>query len=72
MPQQPAKKLRIGYLTATIWENQANGDSKFYSVELTRTYKDGDDYRTTNALNHGDILNAVKLLERAEHWISQQ
>lgn len=68
----PAKKLRIGYVTATIWKNEGN-DRPFYTVEVARTYKDESGaLQNTSSLNHADLLNAVKLLERAEHWIGQQ
>lgn len=71
MSDKPAKKLRIGYLTATVWKNEANGGT-FYSVELSRTFKDGDEYKNTSSLGHADLLNASKLLQRAETWIAEQ
>lgn len=64
---QPAHKIRIGYINATIWKN---GD--FYNVELSRTYKEGDEYRETSSLGHHDLLNASKVLQRAETWIASQ
>lgn len=67
MGTQPAAKFRIGFVTATVWEND-----KFYNVSLARTYKDGDEYKETNSLGHGDLLNAAKVLARAEAWIASQ
>jgi len=64
---QPAAKIRVGYVTATVWLND-----KFYNVVLSKSYKDGDEYKDTDQLGHGDLLNAVKVLERAEEFISQQ
>ncbi|MEK7994741.1 MAG: hypothetical protein AAB403_13135 [Planctomycetota bacterium] len=64
---QPAAKFRIGYVTATVWQND-----RFYNVVLSRSYKDGEDYKETDQLGHGDILNAVKVLERAEAFIADQ
>ena len=64
---QPAAKFRVGYVTATVWLND-----KFYNVVLSKSYKDGDEYKDTDQLGHGDIMNAVKVLERAEEFISQQ
>jgi hypothetical protein len=65
---KPAAKFRIGFVTATVWKN---GDG-FFNVDVSKSYKDGDEYKDTNSLGSGDILNAVKVLERAEEWISQQ
>lgn len=72
MSNQPAKKFRIGYVTATVWANEGNGDTTFYTVDISRTFKDGDDYRSTNSLNQADLLNAAFLLQQANRWIIEQ
>jgi len=64
---QPASKFRIGFVTATVWKNDS-----FYSVELSKAYKEDDEWKDTNSLSHGDLLNAAKALERAEGWIAEQ
>ncbi len=70
--KQPAHKIRIGYVTATIWANTGNGVT-FYAVEVQRSYKAEDgNIGNTNSLGHADLLNAIKVLERAEQWIADQ
>ena len=64
---QPAAKFRIGYVTATVWEND-----KFFNVVLSKSYKDGEEWKDTDQLGSGDLLNAAKCLERAEEFISKQ
>jgi hypothetical protein len=64
---KPAAKYRLGYVTATVWKND-----DFFNVELVRNYKDGDDWRETNSLSAGDLLNAAKLLQRSEEFIASQ
>lgn len=63
----PVQKFRLGAVTASIWKN---GD--FHSVTLERVYKDGEELKNTGNLNPGDLLNAAKVLERAEAWLSEQ
>jgi hypothetical protein len=46
-------------------------DSDFYNVTLQKSYNDGDEWKNTENLGHGDLLNAAKVLERAENYISQ-
>lgn len=66
---QPAAKFRLGYVTATVWKN----DGDFYSVSLTKSYKDDDgNWQDTDSLNAGDLLNSAKVLTRAEEYISAQ
>jgi hypothetical protein len=42
-------------------------------VTLERSYRDdsGGEWKTSGSFNHGDLLNAAKLLERAEDYISR-
>jgi hypothetical protein len=63
----PVAKFRVGYVTAAVWQND-----KHFNVVLSKAYKDGDDWKDTDQLGHGDLLNAAKVLERAEGWIADQ
>lgn len=68
MPNLPAKKLRLGLITATIWKNDG-----FYTVDLARSYKDADgNWHSTTSFTHSDLLNLAKCAERAEIWIGRQ
>ena len=63
----PAHKVRLGLITATIWDN--NG---FHSVDLSRSYKDQNgDWQSTTSFAHSDLLNVTKCAERAEIWIAR-
>jgi hypothetical protein len=63
---QPVAKYRLGYVTATVWLN-----GEHYNTVLSKAYKDGEDWKDTDQLSVGDLLNAAKVLERAEQFISQ-
>jgi len=65
--KEPVARFRVGFVTAAVWENE-----KFYNVTLQKSYKDDGEYKNTDSLGHGDLLNAAKALTRAEEWISQQ
>jgi hypothetical protein len=64
---QPAAKFRLGYVTATVWKND-----QFFSTVLSKSYKDGEDWKETDQLGSGDLMNAVRVLQRAEEFISDQ
>jgi hypothetical protein len=64
---QPAKQFRLGFVTATVWLN-----AKHYNTVLSKTYRDGDEWKNTDQLSSGDLMNAVRLLQRAEDYISGQ
>ena len=65
--EKPAAEFRLGYVKATVWKN---GD--FYSTVLSRSYKEGEDWKDTDQLGSGDLMNAVRVLQRAEDYISRQ
>ena len=64
----PIHKWRIGLVTASVWRNS----NRFYTVTLSRSYKDGDDWKETNGFAHDDLLNVAMVMTRAEAWISAQ
>lgn len=65
MSTKPVKKFRCGNVTVAVWKNE-----EFHSVTLQKSYKDGEEWKNTDSLSSGDILNAMKALERAEAYIS--
>jgi hypothetical protein len=72
MSSKPAHKIRIGCLQATIWRNHGE-KGNWYSVNLSRSYKAGDDsWRETDSLGFDDLLPAGKLLDLAHTWAIHQ
>ena len=72
MSNAPAKKIRIGFVTATVWKNENDGKS-FYTVVLSRSYKDNDgNWQNGDSLNQDDLLNAAWTLQKANDWIANQ
>lgn len=68
MSKQPAHKIKLGLITATIWNNDG-----FYSVDVSRTYKSSQgEWQSSPSFGQGDLLNLAKCAERAEIWISRQ
>ena len=63
----PAAKFRLGYVTATVWRND-----DFFNTVLSKSYKDGDEWKDTDQLGTGDLMNAVRALQRSEDFISTQ
>ena len=68
MSNQPAHKIKLGLITATIWNNDGS-----FSVDVTRSYKnDQNEWKNTSGFFHSDLLNVAKCADRAEIWISRQ
>jgi hypothetical protein len=68
---QPAHKIRIGSLQATIWRNSGQ-NGNWYSANLTRGFKTDEGWRETDSLGYDDLLAAGKLLDLTHTWIMHQ
>ena len=71
--KKPEQTYRIGRLSASIWLNESNEGTKFYSVEIVRNYKDKDgNWKTTSSFSHDELLNVAMLAQRAETFVANQ
>lgn len=66
MSDKPVKEFRVGSVKAAVWKNDGN-----LSVTLQKSYKDGEEWKNTSTLFHGDVVCAIKALERAEQFLGQ-
>ena len=64
--KKPAKKIRIGSVSATVWKQQDG----FYTATLERNYKDKDDHwKSTSSFPADDLIVAAKVAELAAEAI---
>lgn len=61
---QPIDTIRDGALKATIWKNPTE-NGHFYSVDITRTYKVGDDSKDSSSFSGTELLQVARLAEIA-------
>jgi hypothetical protein len=60
----PVAKVRVGLITASIWENKTDNGT-FQNVTFERRYKTGDDWKSTHSYNAGDLLELAKCADLA-------
>ena len=69
---KPLKVFRSCGVSASLFENQTDtkegGTKSYYKVTLTKTYRDGDEFKSTSSLSRDDLPAAVLLLQQA--WAS--
>ena len=68
---RPVHEIRLGFIKASVWENTV-GESIRYNVSLTRIYKDGDQWKSTDSYGRDDLLVLAKVADRAHSWICDQ
>lgn len=72
---KPVQTYRLHGISVSIFANhaKANGeDTVFYKVSIQRTYKDGDEFRTTNSFSRDDLPIVELLARRASDYILAQ
>lgn len=68
---KPVHTIRLGAIKAAIWENTF-GETTRHSVSLSRLYKDGDQWKTTESFGRDDLLLVGKVADQAHTWICEQ
>jgi len=77
MPQQaqqqksankPVHVVRFGAVKAAVWLNHT-ASGPMHNVTLSRTYKDGDEWKKSGSFGADDLLPAAKALDKAHTWI---
>lgn len=62
--QKPIDTIRDGALKATIWKNPTE-KGHFYSVDFSRTYKDGEAFKDSHSFSGGEPLQIARLAHKA-------
>ena len=68
----PVQTFRLRGMSASVFENQAKSGSRpvtFYKVALQRTYRDGDEWKTTTSFGRDDLPIACLLLQHSWEFI---
>jgi len=67
----PVAKLRIGLLSANIWERSSDSGT-FYTVTFERRYRDAaGNWHSTQSFDKSHLLSLAKLADQAESEIAR-
>ena len=68
---KPVKVFRLLGVSASVFANRPFKGSNvpFYKVSLQRTYKDGDEFKTTTSFSRDDLPIANLLIQKAWEFI---
>ena len=68
---KPEMEIRIGRIKAAIWLNHTD-NGQYYSVVITRLYKEDDQWHNSASFGRDDLLVVAKVADLAHTWIIQQ
>jgi hypothetical protein len=65
---KPAHKIQHRGIAVAIWKNDGK-NGPFYSVTLSRRYKQGEQWKESSSYDEDDLLLLTELLAEAHSWI---
>ncbi len=67
---KPETTFRLGNVSASVFVNEANGDGgrprKFRSVNVQRSYRDGDQTKFVSSFGLSDLPSAIRVMQLAQ------
>ena len=66
--QKPVHEVRLGKIKAAIWANESERGIR-YNVTVSRIYKDGDEWKSSESFGRDDIPLVIKALDRAHDFM---
>jgi hypothetical protein len=68
---QPVHHIRHGVISASIWRQETDKGPVF-NVTFQRSYKDGEDWKTSTSFGRNNLLVLSLIAARAFEWIGNQ
>jgi hypothetical protein len=66
---QPVHTVRHRNIKGAIWRNDT-AKGPMYNVTVTRSYRDGEEWRDSNSFGYDDLMNLAAVLYEAHGFIS--
>ena len=68
---KPAQTFRYRAIKCVIWRNDGR-NGPFYNTVITRSYKDGDDWKESPSFGQDDLPTVAKAALDAHSWTQEQ
>ena len=69
---KPAAEIRLGRIRAVTWENHSDSSGTWYSVSVSRLYKEGERWQDSTSFRRDDLPIVAKVVDMAYTWIWDQ
>ncbi len=66
---QPLHEINLGRIRAAIWANESVHHRTWFNITIARTYRDGEQWKTTTSFSRDDLPLVAKAAEMAYAWI---
>lgn len=72
MSKRPEKTFRIGFVSASVFVNEAEtegGKRQFRGVTVQRSYRDGDETKYVASFGLAELPQAIRVLQLAQQHV---
>ena len=69
---KPAQVFRARGVSASVFKKQSGKDTPFFKVAIQRTYKDGDDFKTTSSFGRDELPLVAHVANQAWEFVLEQ
>ena len=66
---RPAHEIKVAQIRAAVWLNANSRGDKWFSVSITKMYRDGEKWKDSNSFGRDDLPLVSKVTEMAYAWI---
>ena len=67
--RRPVHEIKLAEIRASIWANQSERRAVWYSVSVSRAYREGDIWKDSTSFGRDDLPLVAKAAEMAYAWI---
>ncbi|MCC7339280.1 MAG: hypothetical protein IT422_29660 [Pirellulaceae bacterium] len=69
MANKPIKRFNVGSgIHAFVWCNQSSTGGEWYTITISRTYKEGEQFKDATSFRRDDLLFVAKAADLAYQW----
>ncbi len=69
-PTLPRARFKAGGVQVAVWDNVSKEGQLFQTVSIDRSYKAGDEWKTTKTFRSNDLPKMILALEKAYEYLA--
>lgn len=69
--RKPVHEVRLGRIKAAIWANENERGQRF-SVTVSRIYKDGEQWKSSDSFGRDDLPLLIKVIDRVHDYMFEK
>ena len=62
---KPKMSIRAGAVRAAIWENETEKGVRYPTISLSRSYREGEEWREAHTYNRDDLMRVRLVVDKA-------